>query len=61
MTKEKLSPEEVEKRRQANENALANVELEGLTVSEEHKKDMELWVKGELTMEEVLQRIKERP
>lgn len=55
-----LTPEEIEQRRAASQQALANVRLEGLNVSPEHLADMEEFNQGRITMEEVLKRIKER-
>lgn len=55
-----LTPEEIEKRKAASEQALANLKLEGLEVSPEYLADMEEFNQGHITFEEVLQRIKER-
>lgn len=55
-----ITPEEEAKRRYIAEQAMHSNRLEGLESSPELKADMELWVTGQITMEELTNRTHER-
>lgn len=51
-----ITPEEESRRRYISEQAMHSNRLEGLESSPELKADMELWVTGEISMEELTTR-----
>lgn len=55
-----ISPEEEAKRRYTAEQAMHSNRLEGQESTPEFKADMELWVTGQITMEELTTRTQDR-